>query len=131
MRLKLVDCTADKAGWLMLGGLTFSLASHLLGGAGALTGWMAMCLGTCAATLRQGRHEPGLWMLSGLFLAITLPIFAGLSYGCISDIAQARVVSPSVLDLCGVIFFLGVQALYLALVTRTNWSLKKPALPEL
>jgi hypothetical protein len=132
MRRKLVDCTANAAGFLMLGGLTLCLASRHLGGFGALTGWMAMWLGTCGAIFRQGRHEPGLWRLSGLFLTMTLPLFAALSYGSISDVAQARALSLSACDLCGANFFLAVQVLYLAVVTRTNWSLrKKPAIPEL
>ena len=132
MRLKLVDCTANAAGWLMLGGLALCLESRRVAGFGALTGWMAMWLGTCGATFRQGRHDPGLWMLSGLFLPITLALSATFIYGSISDIAQARVLSLSACDLFGANFLLAVQVLYLAIVTQTNWSLrKKPALPEL
>ncbi len=132
MRLKLVDYTVNAAGWLMLGGLTLCLASRHVAGFGALTGWMAMWLGTCGATFRQRRHDPGLWMLSGLFLAITLALSAMFIYGSISDIPQARVLSLSACDVFGANFFLAVQALYLAIVTQTNWSLKKkPAIPEL
>jgi hypothetical protein len=71
-------------------------------------------------------------MLSGLFLAITLPGFAALAFGSISDIARARVPSPSDCDVWGATFFLAVQILFLATVTRTNWSMrKKSVMPEL
>ncbi|MFI5456355.1 MAG: hypothetical protein ACHRXM_12980 [Isosphaerales bacterium] len=132
MKTKLVEWVIYNARWLLLGGLAFYLASYHLGGFGTATGSMAMWLGGCGATFRQWRHEAGLWMLSGLCLAISLPIFAGLAYDSIWDIAQARAPSLPACDIWGANFFLAVQVLVLATVTRTNWSLaKNPATPEL
>ncbi len=91
-----------------------------------------MWLGACGGSFCQWRKEPGLWMLSGLFLAITFPPFAILAYGSISDVTQAGVPNLSACDICFANLFLAVQILFLATVTWTNWSLlKKPEMPEL
>jgi len=135
MRTKLVEWVIFYARWLILGGLALGLTGGRFGGAGAVTcGTTAIWLGTCGACFRGWREEPGLWMLSGLFLAMTLPGFAILACGKISEIAQAPVPGPLDYDTWGAVFVLAVQVLFLATVTRTNWSLKKskkPVMPEL
>jgi len=132
MRTKLVEWVIFNARWLMLGGLVLGLAGGRFGGLGAVTCWMAVWLGTCGATFRRWRDEPGLWMLSGLFLAITLPGVAILTWGMISEIAQARVPSLPDYDIGSAVFVLAAQLIFLATVTRTNWALRKKSVsPEL
>ncbi len=132
MKTKLVDWVIQEARWLMLGGLALFLASRHLGGVGLVTGWTAMWLGTCGGSFRQWRLEPGLWMLSGLFLTISLVSFVVLAYGSVSDIVQAHAPSLSDCDLWVAEFFLSLQVLFLASVTRKNRLLrKKPVIPEL
>src|SRR5271170_5717630 len=120
MRTKLVEWVIFYARWLMLGGLALGLAGGRFGGAGAVTCGTATWLGTCGACFRGWREEPGLWMLSGLILAITLPSFAILACGKISEIAQAPVPGPLDYDTWGAVFVLAVQVHFLATVTRTN-----------
>src|SRR4051812_37305294 len=96
MRTKLVEWVIFNARWLMLGGLALGLAGGRFGGVGAIIGGTAIWLGACGACFHGWREESGLWMLSGLFLAITLPSFAIVACGVISEIAQARM--PGLLD---------------------------------
>jgi hypothetical protein len=128
---KFVEWVVYNASWLLLGGFVDYLASQYSGVVGSFTGWMAMGLGASGAMFCQWRKEPGLWMPSGLFLAINLPIFVVIVYGPLSDLAQAGVPSLLACDIWRGSLFLAAQILFLATVTRTNWSpRKKPEMPE-
>jgi hypothetical protein len=135
MKTKHVECVILNARWLLLGGIVDSVASGQFGVVGVCTGLMAMALGASGAMFCQWRKERGLWMLSGLFLAIYFPIFVALVHLALSDLAQVGVPNLSACDTCDIWIadlFLAVQILFLETVTRTNWSLgKKPELPEL
>ena len=94
MRHRRLECVISAARWLMLGGMILTVANGWLGGFGGLTGWMAVWLGTCGACFSRRREEPGLWMLSVLFLVFSLLGFATFAWGLATGIAQARVLSP-------------------------------------
>jgi hypothetical protein len=129
MHTKAVDCILRNFRWLILGGLVLSLTCRHLGWVGTFTGGAAIWLGACGGAFRQWRIEPGLWMLSGLFLALTLPAFAILASGSISEVAQAGVPNFSACDTWFANLFLAVQILFLATVTGKNWSLLKKLEP--
>ena len=109
LKTKYVEWVIYNARWLLLGGLVDYLASQHFGVVGIFTGWMAMGLGASGAIGCQWRKEPGLWMLSGLFLAINLLIFAVLVYGSLSDLAQAAAPSLSAFDIWFGNLFLAAQ----------------------
>lgn len=126
MRSRLVEWVCLHAQWLVFVGLASALVGY------RLAGWMAIFLGICGACFQGWRYEPGLWMLSGLFLPITLLGFVPLAANSASTIASGLVPSASDCDLWGATVFLAAQVLFLAIVTRTNWSIKKkPEIPEL
>jgi hypothetical protein len=116
----------------MLGGLLSGLLVNQVFGLVLVSCWMATWLGACGACFRDWREEPGLWMLSGLFLAVSLSGFMILGAGLVSDIARVRAPSASDCDLWGATVILAAQVLFLTTVTQTNWSMKKkPQMPEL
>jgi hypothetical protein len=133
---RLVRWVIANARWFMIGGLALGLVAVRFDGLCGFTACMVIWLGTSGATFRECQSEAGLWMLSGLFLAIALTGFLLVGIGLTEDIAQARAQTLADSDVWAATVLLAVQSLFLSTVTITNWSLrkrslKKKAIPDL
>ncbi len=120
--------------WPMLIGFILLVVSRFVD-FGQITGWMAIWLGACDGSFPRWRDEPGLWMASGLFLALSsvgLAVFVLVQFQEAFQPGQVHSLSLSGFDIATATLLLAVQALFLATVTIANWSLrKKSATPEL
>jgi hypothetical protein len=97
---------------------------------------MAVWLGACGGSFRRWRDEHGLWMLSGMFLAFSCVAFTLFVAMVIDEAVRTGPACFSVLDCSTAAILLGLQVVFLATVTCTNWSLRKkttknPGTPEL
>lgn len=100
-----------------------------------MAGSMVISLGACGGSFGQYRKEPGLWMLSGMFLALSCALLAIFTYALGEEIFRlGRVVlpSPTHYDFAVATLLLIVQVLFLSSVTHVNWRLKRQSItPEL
>jgi hypothetical protein len=113
--------------WLMLIGVVLFVVSPSVG-FGEVTGWMAIWLGTCGGAFPRWRDDPGLWMLSGLFLALSCAVLVFFVSAQLQEVFQpGRVHLPGLsgYDVATATLLLAVQVLSLATVTIANWILRK------
>jgi hypothetical protein len=89
---------------------------------------MAVWLGAVAGSLHKWREEPGLWMLSALFLTMCCTFWALMTCGRIMDIIR-QVRAPfswsQNVDIAMATLLLVVLVRFSATVTHTNWKLTR------
>ena len=116
--------------WAIPIGVILMGLSRTFDGCGGFTGFSLVWLGASAGAFRDWREEPGLWMLSGFFLAQVFPVTMIFGYGLVEDVfrpAPASCPGYCRYDFSVATIPLAVHALLLANVTRGNWNLgRKP-----
>lgn len=86
-----------------------------------LTGFFAVWLGACGGMCRSWRSEPGLWMLSALFLSFSGVLYGMFTYHHIADFLQGRHNRLFLaLDATLATSLLWMQTRFLLSVTRAN-----------
>jgi hypothetical protein len=86
---------------------------------------MAIWLGALAGSFRQWREEPGLWMLSALFLVMCCTFWALMTWSRIMDIirqVQAPFSWSLNVDIAMATLLLAILVRFSATVTHTNWK---------
>src|SRR4030095_693323 len=110
----------------LFGGLVLVVLQEPLPSFLVLTGFITIFLGACAGAVPSWKTEPGLWMLSGLFLFASATFYGVFTYQRVADILQGRH-DPMllVLDVTLATSLLWVQSRFLLSVTCINWLLSK------
>ncbi len=125
--------TENRATWLIARGHWFLPAGFALfwlaswfDGLGVVTGFAAVCLGSCCGCFQKWKTEPGLWILSGFFLVILGPISIMLMLARIDDfVRQVPGLSPlNALDFSFASSLFWVTAIVLVRVSIVNWRVK-------
>lgn len=131
MLLHLADALIAHCRWPMILGLVL-LGTERAFGVGGLTGYALMALGTFGACFGRWRTEPGLWMLSALFLPIFGIPWLLLGVRAVLDLpgpAPPATADPS-MDCALCVSLLGLLAVFLATVASVNRGLKDPRKPR-
>ena len=85
-----IDRVIRRAPWYLFGGLALVLLHEPLHSFLFLTGFFALWLGACGGTFPSWRSEPGLWMLSALFLVISAGLYGIFTYHHVADFLRGR-----------------------------------------